>query len=418
MDTKKLDLNVFFTILSFITLGLCGILINTFIIKKYDAQFLGKFNLLLSFLIIISQFSTAGVHLSVLKYNTHFHSNKKLASNVVTSAMLIVIVISLIIISLLYTFSNHILNQFNIRDFTYPFLSMLPAILFFSLNKVLLMGLIGLNNIRGYSFFNGIRYIFLLFYLIIFYFVSIPDKLLGLIFSCSEFTIFLILVVYFFYYVNRFQMPDIEWIKTHLSFGFRGLWGGALMETNTKIDILMIGYFLSEKSIGIYSFASMIADGFSMLYYVLRKNIEPIIGNAFFKKEPEIIVKTIRQFRKRYVPFIITAGITIVSIYPFVFGKILHIDREIVFKSWHVILILIGFNICTSFIQPFIGFVNLAGKPEYFSMTILISISLNITLNSILIPHFNLIGAAIATGIVFTFQNVMLYFLGKKFIFS
>ena len=43
----------------------------------------------------------------------------------------------------------------------------------------------------------------------------------------------------------------------------------------------MLGYFMSDTIVGIYSFASTFAEGFAQLSTVIRQNVDPIVGKCF-----------------------------------------------------------------------------------------------------------------------------------------
>lgn len=41
-----------------------------------------------------------------------------------------------------------------------------------------------------------------------------------------------------------------RWMRIHLQFGVKGFLSGVLIELNTRIDILMLGYFTSDTTVG------------------------------------------------------------------------------------------------------------------------------------------------------------------------
>jgi O-antigen/teichoic acid export membrane protein len=58
----------------------------------------------------------------------------------------------------------------------------------------------------------------------------------------------------------------------------RGFFGGMLSDLNTRVDIILLGYFVNDASVGIYSFAAVFAEGFGQISYVVKQNLDPIIG--------------------------------------------------------------------------------------------------------------------------------------------
>ena len=51
---------------------------------------------------------------------------------------------------------------------------------------------------------------------------------------------------------------------------------GILTEVNTRVDILVLGYFHGDTLVGVYSFAAILAEGFSQLPMVVRRSIDPL----------------------------------------------------------------------------------------------------------------------------------------------
>ncbi len=269
----------------------------------------------------------------------------------------------------------------------------------------------------AYAFFNGTRYLMLLFFVFVYRFLSFDSLYIGSVISMSEFTFFLINILFFNLKVTKLSFPDPYWIKKHFYFGIKGLWGGALYDSNMHIDILMIGYFLSDKAVGIYSFASLIGFGFAQLNLVLKNTCDPVFGKAIFEKKLDIIRETIKKVRRKYFPFIVAVGLILIFLYNPVFKAIMGKDANIIEKSKSVITIIVIFVIISSYFWPFIGLLNQKGKPEFFSIVIMISVVLNVLLNSILIPVLGINGAALSTGFIFVFQSAVLYVLGKKVVF-
>jgi len=403
---------------SFFILGVSGLAINTILVKYYNVSVLGMFNLLITILVVAGHFSVGGVHYSVLKYNSHIQHDSKLSSEIVSSGLFLTLSESFIVVIVLYFLAPYLEKVFKTSYLEKNIILMLPGLIFFSLNKVYLMSCNGLNFMRAYAVLNAMRYIFLLSYILLFYFIRLRVSYFGCIISFSEFTLLIINIVYFHKYISLLRFPEKKWLKRHFLFGIKGLWGGALYDTNMRIDILVIGHLLSDKAIGIYSFASMIGEGFAQLNLVLKNNVDPIFGNAIFKKDTNVILETIAKVRKRYFPIIIVAGTFLILIYPFVFKNILKITPYVITESWHVLSTLLFFIMFASFFWPFTGLLNQKGRPEISSLVILISVVLNIILNFIMIPVLGIIGAAIATGLVFLFQSGMLYFWGKKIVFA
>jgi O-antigen/teichoic acid export membrane protein len=401
--------NILYNYVSFLIIGASGILLNIFILSAYDILVLGDFNFSLTFLMILSQFCVGGVQFSILKHNSIFHKKISEVSKSLISALLLSTITSLSIISILYFTAPLLEHLFNLDNFLLSIYLISPALLFFALNKILLMSLNGLNLMREYAVLNTLRYIILFVSILGFYFIKIDTKYIAGTLTISELILFIILLSFTYKKILIFKLPKSYWIKRHFYFGVKGMWGGALMETNTRVDILMIGAILGYGAVGIYSFASMIAEGFAQVYTVLKNNVDPVFGNAFFNKNYSLITKTITDIRKKYTPFIFLFGLLIITLYKPIFIHIFGLEKNMIESSWSVITILITFMMMASFYKPFMGLLNQINQPALFSKIILFSVILNIILNSFLIPQFGIQGASISTGMIFFIESYLLY---------
>ena len=408
--------NIMINYISFVIAGITGILVNTFILSVYNSEILGNFNFIFSFLVILSQFGVGGIQFSVLKHNSHYGKNLVEVSRLMISALLLSTLLSSILLTILYFIAPVLENIFTLEYFTQSIYLIIPGILFFSLNKILLMSLNGLNLMKEYAIFNLLRYLLLIFFIVCFYFLDYNAEYIVVTLSISEFLLFMSLTVYIYSKIIIYKKPKVRWIKRHFLFGIKGMWGGALMETNTRVDILMIGAFLGYGAVGIYSFASMIAEGFAQVYTILKNNVDPVFGNAYHKKNYEEIISTIRDIRKIYIPYVLLFGFLVIVLYKFVFITVFGLEVDLIEKSWYTLLILIVSMMLTSYYKPFIGLLNQINRPGKFSQIIFFSVVLNIILNIILIPRLGIYGAAISTSVVFFIESYYLYKIGSNMV--
>lgn len=408
--------NIYINYVGLLIMGTFGIFINIFILLFYSKEILGNFNFIFSFLVILSQFAVAGIQFSILKHNSHFYKKLSEVSHSLSSALLLTASLSLLVICMLYFSVTFIEKFFEIDNFSLSLYLVLPALFFFALNKILLMSINGLNYMQSYAVFNASRYVILLFFVLCFYFLKINSKFLTLVFTLTESFLFFGLSTFTYVVLLQFKLPKICWIKRHFYFGIRGMWGGALMEMNTRIDTIMIGAFLGSGAVGLYSFASMLAEGFAQVYIVLKTNIDPILGDAFFNKKSYLINDVVVKIRKQYVPYIIIIGVFSIVLYKPIFENFFGLDATLIGESWPIFNTLIFFYLLASFYRPFIGALGQLNKPWLFSQVIIVGALMNIFLNVFFLKLFGILGAAISTGLVFLFESFIMYHLSLKVI--
>src|SRR4030095_6718684 len=63
---------------------------------------------------------------------------------------------------------------------------------------------------------------------------------------------------------------DARWVVRHLSFGWHALPGNLITELNTRIDVLVLAVFVSDRIVGVYSFVAMLAEGVFQIGVVVR----------------------------------------------------------------------------------------------------------------------------------------------------
>ena len=394
--------------------AVAGIFLNIFIIKFYNLDVLGKFNFFYAIMIIFSQFCVGGIQFSVLRHSSIYSNDLKKISTIVASALFLLIIYFIAILFVYHFFEDSLLKLFKIYKEGFNIKIILFSTLIFASNKIILMCINGLNLIYHLSFFGALRYVVLFLTVVTFFYLNINASMLIVCILVSELITFLCLIFWFFFKVGMSKFT-IFWIKKHFKFGLQALFGGALMEINTRIDILMIGIFLGYNSVGIYSFASMIAEGYSQLYTILKQNIDPIFNKNYNKKN-NIIQKNIVLIRRIYIPIIIFIGLLTVTLYKPIFINIFNLNENFINKSLTVLIIIMTSMTLVSFLRPFIGLTISINKPIYFSTIVLSSVLINLALNLILIPKIGINGAATATGFAFIFETLLLFYIAKKFI--
>ena len=185
-----------------------------------------------------------------------------------------------------------------------------------------------------------------------------------------------------------------------------------LIELNTKVDILFIGYFLSDNYVGIYSFAAFFAEGFYQLLSSLQNIYNPIIAKNIsknFKKKLQLKVNTDKL--RIYIIFTIISIISLILYYLSINNlRILNLY----ISSFEVFLILmVGLTFSSGYI-PFMNIFAMGNKPLWQNIFTTIYVGLNILLNYLLIPIFNINGAALATSITAIMSFTLLKIFSKK----
>lgn len=161
-----------------------------------------------------------------------------------------------------------------------------------------------------------------------------------------------------------------------------------------RIDILMLSYYLSADQIGIYSIANRLA----VLVFFIASSTFAIFSPAMAKLLGKGQRADIEKFLHRVSKLVLIATIPIFLIIVILSKEILGIfGKE--FEIGNTALLVLA----SSFLlNSFIGFagqiLGVMGRSKLILLNSVGASFINIILNYILIPHYGIMGAALATG--------------------
>lgn len=416
---SKFTADVLWSVSSLFVIGVTGILCNVVIGRYSTAQTLGVFNQVFAVYLVVSQLAVGGIHASTLKHVSYAPGDKAEVSRIVCSALLLVaglaFVISLLTLAARHLFGG-LLGSYEVES---GIILAVPGLFAFAINKVLLSAMNGERRMRAYSLAQIIRGVLILTGVTALVVSNADAHVLPLSLSLAE---VILLLGLWKYARGRVFDPTTgnglrEWFLKHLSFGFRGMFSGLLTELNTRVDILILGFFLTDSLVGVFSFASIIAEGFSQLPVAMRWNIDPILGGYFAKKEADKAWRTkiseasLKLFRY-FAPVMALLALVATLLYlPAL--RVLGTDPEFE-KSWGVFAILATGIVINSTLKPLIGIFLQGGRPGAYTFLVLGVVLTNIALNFILVPLFGIYGAALATSATFVAEAVAIYVLAEK----
>ena len=203
----------------------------------------------------------------------------------------------------------------------------------------------------------------------------------------------------------------------HLQYGRKGFLGSTLLDLNTRLDIILLGLISGTRSVGVYSIASLFAEGLYQAAMVPRYSYDPVVTSLFIQNKiselQETIAKAKRQIYFVAIPLIVLSNFLYPFITEFLFTK------ELADESWPVFLILsLGVGLSAGYI-PFTNILQQSGFPARQSLLLVGMTITNLSLNVALIPFFDVKGAALATSlswvsIVFFLRKLSRKSLGFK----
>ena len=361
-----------------------------------------------AFYIVLSQFSVLGIHYSVLKHVSYNQENIDRISAIVISAIILCLALSSV-----FAFITYISRELAGTLMHSPGVSVglglaAPGLIAFSLNKVLFNVLNGLNQMRSYAVFQALRYVLILFGIILVILFSLPGNYLAVSLTFAELVLLVVMGNYIFYVILPIRLSAVssKWFAKHLSFGVRGFMSGALSEINTRVDVLTIGYFLADTMVGIYSFAAIIAEGFCQLSIVVRRNVDPLLGECFSNNNYSQIEEYSKRIKRVFPPLMLVVAIGAIFFYPIGLDVFIA-DADFNDSYWIFNILMVGVVLNTIY-KPFLGILLQGDQPGHHTLMTVILVVFNFVGNIVLIPLLGIYGAAIATASVYAIEGLLI----------
>ncbi len=290
---------------------------------------------------------------------------------------------------------------------------MLPALLFFSFNKICLAYLNGQSRINEYSFFQAMRYILIIASLLVFIFINASPNYLPWIFSSAEFFVFLLLS-------NRLEelrhfhkyWELSKWVKIHLSFGSRSFFSNVLLDVNTRVDVLILGILNTDRVVGVYSLAVILIDGLFQIPSALRVNYSPIVVNLIKEQKWDILHMRVRTGKRITYIIMAISGMVCVILFPVAlsfYGE--NSDFQASFIPF--LILLVSLTISSGYLT-FNNIILQAGYPGTQSLMIFFQVSINIALNIFFAKRMGAVGSALATGMAMMLLIPLVNIFSKK----
>jgi O-antigen/teichoic acid export membrane protein len=402
---------------SFAFVAVAGVAVNLVVGRFYGPETLGGLNLVLAIYILLSQFCVWGQHYAVLQRLAVAAMDEKADrhtfGDILTPAMIVAMVASLVIIALAAAATPLVALMFGGPGFQTSYLLILPALLFFALNKVLLNALNALNRFQSFAIGQAGRYILLILMLVAWPLLGWPGDTLALAFTLSEMALCLLLWPYVQLHAALVFRPGFrDRLADVRTFGQRGMLSGAMSEINTKVDILILGMFANEQAVGVYSVAALIFEGLGQFPMVLRNLINPKLATFVAARDTD----GLRSFSKKImlVSFggMTLAGLLAVLLYPF------FVDWILVLPDYHqalpaLIVLMAGLALAAPYL-PFDMILSQGGRPGLQSWQKAIATAANLILNLALAPFFGMFGSAMGTAIAMVLSVVSLRYMVRR----
>jgi O-antigen/teichoic acid export membrane protein len=202
-----------------------------------------------------------------------------------------------------------------------------------------------------------------------------------------------------------------RWVRAHVRYGVRGVASTVAFELNSKLDVWMLGVVMTDERVGIYSLASVLAEGVMQLAVVVQNNLNPVLARALAAGDQDQVRALIGRTRRWFVPGL--AGVCALSAvaYPFAIPWLVG-DAAFGDGAASYAILVAGIALAS----PYLAFnqvLLMASRPGWHTIYVLLVVGLNAAANLLLIPHLGMEGAATATSATLVLSMFLLVRIAK-----
>lgn len=410
-ESKKFAFDVGITFIASIISMLFGIVISVLLGRYLGANYLGLYRMVSSIQTIAILFASVGISAAVIKYVAEFKGDQIKINSIVSAGIINSLLLG-IGASIVVYLSSGIFEEI----FKMPGLSGLLKILslvfpFVLVGEVLLGFLNGMREMKKYGKATIIQSVLMVVFSVplIYFGFGVAGVVTGIVMSSMGWCLYLLLIS-----KNYFEITFDEYAsntKKMLVFGAQIFIGNAINMVNYQADTIMIGYFLTAADLGYYA----VALGLTKFFWMIPGAIQAITYPAtseYWGKNNHSALNVMIDKSMRYTAF---------ALFPIGLG--------IVFFAKEIITLIYGYDFIHSVFSAQVlvvgtvifgvmksigGTITGVGRPDLSAKIVVISASINILLNFLLIPKFGIDGAAVATCISLTTSSILTILLTVK----
>jgi O-antigen/teichoic acid export membrane protein len=393
-------------------LGLCGYGLNFLIGRFYGSAPLGVFNQVMAAYIFFSQAAVGGINLSVLRAVSENREDRSRVATIVAGSLPPTLALATLF-ALAFYFARHaVADLLDSPGVAEGMAAAAPGLFFFALNKVGMSVVNAAQRMRAFAIYTSLRYVLMVAGLGVAAWSGMSADRLAFLFTFAEGLLFVPLALE----VARQMAAPIAtnwraWRREHLVYGIKSAGAGMLMELNSRIDVLMLGFFLADGPVGVYSFAALVAEGVFQLLVVLQNNYNPLLAQHLAAGRMKELEAVVARGKRLTYALMLGVGVATLAVFP---AFLWVLEREEFAAGWVPLAFLVGGIVAISGFMPFLQTLLMANRPAWHTRLMASVVIVNIFLNAVLIPFYGLAGAAAATAVAMAWSVVALRLVVRR----
>lgn len=410
---QKLSRDIAWTVGSFGVLAVSGLVINIVVVAFRDAEALGVFNQAYAVYMVASQLAVFGIHYSVLRHAALHENNPAERGHLLGTAAIAALVLGFGAAAATLLASPVLGRYFDSPLTGRAIAWSAGGLLLFPLNKVLVFYLNALRHMKAFAVLQATRYLTVM--VVVSGFAastaSFEYATLGL-FVAEALTTLCAAA-----YLLRRRLVGVlrfsrAWLGQHFAFGGKSMLSGMFAEMNSRVDVLLLGFFMTDFAVGVYSFAAMLVDGLYHVLAMVRVNFNPILVGAV-RDGAWPMARSLLKAAVRYAPPA-TAVLSLCIITGYLLLALVIAPEKELMAGWPSLLILLAGVFVVSPFVPFENLMLVTGHPARQTAQHLLVVCSNATINLLLVPTLGIAGAAIGTAGSYVVGTLTLMFLAQR----
>ncbi len=386
-------------------------LIRFVLAKNLSVEDYGLFYAVLSIILLVVLIEKLGLDEALTKFIAEFRARKKksLIKSSIVSVFFITSAMSILLTIVLIMSSDFLAINYFHNPKAKILIVLLALFLVFRQVTFLIKGIFrGFNEMTNYSLVDMLRNILILLICFIGFLFTKSILVPALAYLISSILLILIFIPLIFKIFPEFKEIRLKYSRPLalklLKFGMPMILGSACLFILEYIDTIMLTYFSGLRSVGLYNVAYPLASILSYLGVAIATVVFPFASELWamkYKEKLQVGVNLIYKYSFLIMWPLSSIMFTFPELVLKVFFGAKYLEASAPLKILSVGMLFLALaNINGQIISGI-------GKPKTFTKIIVISSLLNVILNLILVPSYDILGASIATSLSFFFMFVL-----------
>ncbi|MDD4307408.1 MAG: flippase [Thermoplasmata archaeon] len=281
---RRLTFDVGWVFISYIVTMAVGLFLKVLLGNFFDAEGLGAYSMVLTIWAIVTITGAFGVPVAIITYVSQNKSKDNVRNTLVTSGLIFGLLVGLLASVIVFILAPYMEFIFNIPNLGRLLRYVAPCFPFVIFNEMFSSYLNAIRHMRGFSLFDIFRNLGLLFVTVAMIWLGFGIE--GAVMAMVIMPIATSIVALAYHRkVMTFRFRHFRiYTRRLIKFGSRLYFASAAAMINTQVTVLLIGFYLADTEVGIYSVAIMFFNALVMLPMAMQRVTFPTISGYFAEK--------------------------------------------------------------------------------------------------------------------------------------